>query len=191
MHYLRAAGRNRQIFCLYFFPSLRWAVIFIIWNTCLGNDLFLGLCTIKDPRIKPESKSDRGMWSDCRIIAAPVPTLLEWGNICSLLLLTSSIHGQSCSRWLSLATLQSIDHWCWLHKKAGCRQDGDDDQSGKWELGVCTQSLVVLAAAPLLLAGDEGAPQPEPDNFIHYCTLYLLWHFQVGLSCQNDADIFS
>ena len=32
--------------------------------------------------------------------------------------------------------------------------------SQKWELGVCTQSLVVLAAAPLLLAGMRAHPNP-------------------------------
>ena len=53
--------------------------------------------------------------------------------------------------------------------------------SQKWELGVCTQSLVV---APLLLAGMRAhqRAKPDPNNFIHYCALHL---FQVDQTCQK------
>ena len=98
------------------------------------------------------------------------------------------VTGQSCSRWSSLVILQAIDHWCWLHKKGGGREDlGDDDESENCELGVCTQSLVVLAAAPLLLAGMRAHTNLTPTTLFIIAPSAFLSHFQVGQTCQKKC----
>ena len=63
----------------------------------------------------------------------------------------------------------------------------DDDESENWDLGVCTQSLVVLAAAPLLLAGMRAHPNLTPTTLFIIAPSAFLSHFQVGQTLPKQT----
>ena len=49
-------------------------------------------------------------------------------------------------------------------------RDGGDDDDAEWEVGgLYTVSSGASGCSPPL-SRDEGAPQPQIDNFIHYST---------------------